>query len=337
MSAGHVGNHVASMGVPIGRRLYDALGPDGDRTYTDEDRQLISGLIQEVCSLIDSWRAEHKLVKVIEERCLVDGLFSTHDKLDDRKKAQLMTQCMLECLRWSVAVIEKQKFVPQQMLRNFVLDVAWLGIFGEQFGMLGSGRSHEWIPEDAYGDACRWYCFGTVPGRLTSEFMSIFELRQAMETRFRRLLGIKDITRGVKISHGMIPNIIQRSISDKNFHPASGMTLIQIRHVYDWTDVSIHLMRTDFVWLVWKAFQVCGGMFSSAPRANGMMSIHDSFEFSEDLLEKMRTEFVQEVRSANSSIKSFSIAWGEPDAAIVDSHGRWMKVKPRVEIVDANA
>ena len=244
---------------------------------------------------------------------------------------------MLECLRWSVAVIEKQKFVPQQMLRNFVLDVAWLGIFGEQFGMLGSGRSHKWISEDAYGDACRWYCFGTVPGRLTSEFMSIFELRQAMETRFRRLLGIKDITRGVKISHGMIPNIIQRSISDKNFHPASGMTLIQIRHVYDWTDVSIHLMRTDFVWLVWKAFQVCGGMFSSAPRANGMMSIHDSFEFSEDLLEKMRAEFVQEVRSANSSIKSFSIAWGEPDAAIVDSHGRWMKVKPRVEIVDANA
>ena len=203
--------------------------------------------------------------------------------------------------------------------------------------MLGSGRSHKWIPEDAYGDACRWYCFGTVPGRLTSEFMSIFELRQAMETRFRRLLGIKDITRGVKISHGMIPNIIQRSISDKNFHPASGMTLTQIRHVYDWTDISIHLMRTDYVWLVWKAFQVCEGMFSSAPRANGMMSIHDSFEFSEDLLEKMRTEFVQEVRSANSSIKSFSIAWGEPDAAIVDSHGRWMKVKPRVEIVDANA
>ena len=330
-------NQPALTEAPVGRLQFDLMEGKEGQSFSERERKRITALIDNVCLLIEKWRGDHKLSKIINARNLVDELFPSFEKLDARKKSQLMTQCMLECLRWCNDVIRQQGVVPKLMLRNFVLDVACLKFLGAEFGMVGAGRSHEWIPEDSFGDAQRWYCFSVAPGRLTGEFMSIFELRQAMETRFRKLLGIKNITDGVKIKHDLIPAIVEKSITEENFCPQSGMTLPQIRHVYDWTDISIHLMRTDYVWLVWKAFQVCEGMFSSAPRANGMMSIHDSFEFSEDLLEKMRTEFVQEVRSANSSIKSFSIAWGEPDAAIVDSHGRWMKVKPRVEIVDANA
>lgn len=326
-------NQPALTEAPVGRLLFDLLEEKEGQSFSERERERITALIDNVCLLIEKWRGDHKLSKIINARNLVDGLYPSFEKLDERKKSQLMTQCMLECLRWCNDVIRQHGVVPKLMLRNFVLDVACLKFLGAEFGMVGAGRSLEWIPEDSFGDAQRWYCFSVAPGRLTGEFMSIFELRQAMETRFRKLLGIKNITDGVKIKHDLIPAIVEKSITEENFCPQSGMTLTQIRHVYDWTDISIHLMRTDYVWLVWKAFQVCEGMFSGVPRKNGMMSIHDSFEFSEPLLEEMRRNFVAAVKASNPKVKSFVISWGKPEAAIVDDQGCWIEIAPREDVV----
>ncbi len=324
---------VSHKDVPVGRRLFDEIGEDDNRRYSVREQMYVATLIDEVCVLIERYRNDNKINRSINEKCLIDCLYPSFEKLDERKKTQLMTQCMLECLQWCKEVILKQKVVPHLMLRNCVLDIAYCRILGEQFGMCGSRRSHFWIPEDSYVNACRWYYYGVPPGRLTSEFMSIFELRQTMETRFRKLLGIKSISNGIKVKHEVIPEILESSITTKNFSPASGITLTQIRHVYDWTDLSIHMMCTDYVWIVWKAFQTCGAMFTGVQRNNGMMSIHDSFEFSEDLLETMRKKFVDRIKAANPRIQEFSISWDKPEAAIVDQNGNWMEVKPRMETI----
>lgn len=136
-----------------------------------------------------------------------------------------------------------------------------------------------------------------------------------------------------KTNHDLIPRIVRECISKSNFSPPNGATLTQVMHVYDWTDRCIHRMSTDFVWIVWKAFMVCDDFFTPTPRNNGMMSIHDSFELSNKLLEEMRRSFVERVGQYNSKIKEFAVSWGTPEAAIVDDKGRWCKVNPSNEVV----
>ena len=76
---------------------------------------------------------------------------------------------------------------------------------------------------------------------------------------------------------------------------------------------------------------VVGAFFKRTPRSNGIISIHDSFEFSEALLEKMRNEFVDEIKKRNK--RDFTIEWVAPEAVIVDENGRWLKVKSRTQNV----
>ena len=309
-----------SINETVGGKLLAIL--DGKDDVCNQD---LLGVIDEIVELIQTYRTTHKLSKQLKNNCLIDCMFPSWRKIsDDRKRTQVVTQCALEFLAWCRSQISEDGFVPREMLRSFYYDTAFLGYLGGAFGI--GGRSHTWIPIDSFRQAFGWFVYEQPPQRLVSEFLSIFELRQSMELKFRNILGIVSVDDGIKIKHGTVPNILKQNISAKNFSPQNGIGLTQIMHVYDWTDISIHNMQTDCVWIVWKAMMVVRSFFECTPRFNGMMSIHDSFEFSRPLLDTMRTALVAEIKKLNPK-KDFVIEWGVPEAAIVDEKGKWVKIE----------
>ena len=73
--------------------------------------------------------------------------------------------------------------------------------------------------------------------------------------------------------------------------------------------------------------------FTCQERTNGRLSIYDNFEFSEELLNKIRGEFVAQVKRQNKRFTEFSIKWIKPEAAIVNKEGKAIDVLPRTENV----
>ena len=335
-------NDATVASLKVGDRLLDALGEDDTHMFSLPEQKGIVSLIDEVVELINSFRAENKIARVLDDNCVVDFLFPSPTGKEGRKWLQVTTQCTLDFLRWCKEIVVDQQFVPYHILHNFVLDAAQIEAtmhveyLGAAFASRYYHRSHKWIPIDSFGDTFRWFCFGTVPRRLTSEFMSIFEIRQTMESKFKTLLGVGNIDDNVRIAHNLIPNILKATLTTDNFSPTTGVTLTQIMHVYDWTDISIHNMSTDYVWLVWKALMVCNAFFQPVPRNNGMISIHDSFQLPDTLLGKIRRDFVDHVCRANNNLSQFAITWGKPEAAIVDANGDWVDInsKPEHEVVN---
>lgn len=320
--------------VNIGAQLHSLLSDESvDNSVGASQPERIVCLIDKTIELIEDYRKRKSISKKVENANLIECVFSSCHRLCAQKQNQVMSQCVLEFLQWCREQISKGGTIPRTMLINFCLDTAHIGYLGNLFYEGQAGRSHQWIPIDTFWQVYEWFCFDKPPERerLTSEFLCIFELRQAMEVKFRRLLGIGSISDGVRIKHDLIPNVLKEKMSKANFDPGEGIELTQIMHVYDWASKSIHDMKTDCVWVVWKAMMVVSYFFRPKARSNGMMCIHDSFEFSDVLLEEMRNKFVNEVKRANKC--NFTIEWVEPEAAIVDENGKWMKVGSRVENV----
>ena len=73
--------------------------------------------------------------------------------------------------------------------------------------------------------------------------------------------------------------------------------------------------------------------FACPERTNGQMSIYDNFELPEELLNKVRYEFVKRVKTQNKRFFEFDINWIKPDAAIVNNEGKAIDVLPRAESV----
>jgi len=322
--------------LPVGNRLIEILGRERCESaseYTREDLTEIGTLVDDSINLIRSFRAKNGFSKDLKPQALVVGLFKNFDKINDKERLRLTLQCSEEFLVWCKQEILRGEHGVCRLLLNFAYDTSYIGYLGKDFNAGCARHSHFWIPRDSFIQIFNWFCRGMMPERLTSEFMCIFELRQVMEVAFHRVIGLGEVSVPLRIPHALIPDILHRNLTTKNFSPPSGLTIKDYMHVYDWTDRSIHLMCTDWVWVVWKAMMIGGDFFTCPERTNGQMSIYDNFELSEDLLNQVRCEFVMRVKNQNKRFSEFRINWTKPEAAIVDKEGKAIDVLPRTEIV----
>ena len=323
-------------GMPVGNRLITMLErerSESPSTYTSEELIEIGKLVDESIGLIKSFRGKNGFSNDLKPQAMVVGLFKKFDQVNNHMRLRLTAQCSEEFLVWCRQEILKGEYGVCRLLANFAYDTSYIGYLGKDFNSDRAGHSHFWIPRDSFIQIFNWFCRGREPERLTSEFMCIFELRQVMEVAFHRVIGLGEVSVPLRIPHALIPDILHRNLTTKNFSPPSGLTIKDYMHVYDWTDKSIHLMFTDWVWVVWKAMMIGRDFFTCPERTNGQMSIYDNFELSEELLNKVRREFVTRIRAQNRRFVEFDINWIKPEAAIVNKEGKAVDVLPRTERV----
>ena len=319
----------------IGKRLLSILSTN--KPLSQSEKKQVLSLLKATKSLVNQFREKNGYIHKLQPNDLVCSIFPRL-KLDSKeekvKTIAGFTQCCEELLEWCITQIEENKTISEKLLLNLTLDLAHTGFLGTEFHNYAA-RSMSWIPNDTFRQSQEWFLHDTPPERLVSEFMIIFELRQTLEVAIRRIIGFDSVDAPIKLKHETTWNILKKNISKKNFSPPGKLGLDRIKHIYDWTEPSIHMMRSDFTFIIWKAITIVDSFFFPTQRKNGQWSIYDNFEISTDLLTKMQNELVTEIKKLATKIglKKFTITWINPEAAIVDKSGRAVKLKKRDESI----
>lgn len=306
-------------GLSVGAKIIKACG--GDEERIEDESAIVQGL-RETIDMLNSCSFCPK--KKLKDSCLVNSLyFSLEKELSDKQKRmyrRATTQVIREFLEWllNVPALQGQLHKKKELLKTFVFDLGALKLLEENFFNPFCGRSktnHTYF--HFYDSRNALFLNYPLPFE-TQEFLSVFGLRQAMEIKFRRIIGLEKITPPIKMRHDVIPSIISDNEDVIYFSKEKKVTIKEILHIYQWTNLSIHYMISVYPWLIWKAFEVCSVIFNvnNDGPANAI-GFDSSIQFSVDTLKKMRNRLIDEVqRISDESKQSYDIIWSTPEAFV---------------------
>ena len=321
----------------IGERLLSILGKETIKGFSQSGITQVLSLLKCTKALVEQYRETKGYKFKLQPNDLVCSIFPRL-RFGTAKEAEKtesgLTQCCEELLEWCITQMEKGQPISWNLLRNLTLDLAYAGFLGSKFYHFAC-RSMSWIPRETFKQSANWFLHDISPERLVSEFMIIFELRQSLEVAIRRIIGFESVNVPVKLKHETSWNILKNRIGKKNFSPPGKLGLDKIKHIYDWTEPSIHMMQSDYTFIIWKAITIVDSFFFPTRRKNGQWSIYDNFEISTDLLTQMQNDLIIELKklAAKIGVTKFTITWVKPDAAIVDKSGRAVRLKKRYETI----
>ena len=133
---------------------------------------------------------------------------------------------------------------------------------------------------------------------MTSVSLAVFALRQAIEIRFRRAIGITKIVdehfSDAKLRHDFILDFVARNLDLIELKVGSMINLAQI---YKWTNFSIHTGGMPNIWEMQFALDFCNDVFQpDAPDPKKGWSINSSIKIKDYAELKRRWE--SEVKAA---------------------------------------
>lgn len=260
-------DHSIFDGLPSGHKIIKACGYEGSgRTLYPIDEEVIVEGIEETIALLKNHRffSNTKL----KTPCVVQSLYILSGKCDKEKEMvynRASTQIIIEFLEWLISfpALKNRLHEVKDLLETFVFDLGSTGVLGEKFFSVYCGRNktnHTYF--HFYDSKNALFLNRPLPFK-TQEFLSVFGLRQAMEIKFRRVIGFAGTEPPIKIRHDVIPSIIANHEKDIFFHKRKDLTIKDILHIYNWTNYSIHYLVSAPPWLIWKAFEVCGIIFDT--------------------------------------------------------------------------
>ena len=254
-----------------------------------------------------------------DEAWMVGLLFNEKTSVSNAKDyARASISVMIEFLNWALSKW-RGPVKPIPVLINFLFDVGHTKILSD--GKSWRGRAFTWLDNFNYADLEAMYYYDLKAQRVYKEALCIFGLRQTLEHKFEKLVGFESVKPKQKFPHDFWPKIIQSYVNNGKLKFSEQVDIGRVMRVYNWTNGSIHGMRTDFVWLVWKAFQVCKPLFL-AMSAGGVTSLVDSASITEQDFQTLR-EDAQKAIAKQIVFKgeSCDITFSKPEVIVVNSSG----------------
>ena len=225
---------------------------------------------------------------------------------------------MVEFLDWALSKWQGP-VKPVMLLINFLFDVGHTRILSD--GKSWRGRAFTWLDNFNYADLEAMYYYDLKAQRVYKEALCIFGLRQTLEHKFEKLIGFMSVKPKQKFPHDFRPKIIRNYVNNEKLKFSEQVDIGRVMRVYSWTNGSIHGMRTDFVWLVWKAFQVCKPLFM-AKSAGGITSLVDSASISEQDFQALREDAQNAIaKQLVFEGESCDVTFFKPEVIVVDSSG----------------
>ena len=254
-----------------------------------------------------------------DEAWMVGLLFNEKTSVSNAKDyARASISVMIEFLNWALSKW-RGPVKPIPVLINFLFDVGHTKILSD--GKSWRGRAFTWLDNFNYADLEAMYYYDLKAQRVYKEALCIFGLRQTLEHKFEKLVGFESVKPKQKFPHDFWPKIIRSYVNNGKLKFSEQVDIGRVMRVYNWTNGSIHGMRTDFVWLVWKAFQVCKPLFL-AMSAGGVTSLVDSASITEQDFQTLR-EDAQKAIAKQIVFKgeSCDITFSKPEVIVVNSSG----------------
>ncbi len=185
--------------------------------------------------------------------------------LNNLELAQATLCCCEEFLAWILERIDKPDLYgfsrvvfPCETVCNFVQDLSSTGLISG-FCKSSSQRERQSFTLPLFCDIENLAFFNRIPNNPSREMLSIFAIRQMLESWFMRIVGFRGVVPLdlFEIRSGRYQSIIEKEF-ETNFHfkdlPVSFQS---IQRIYRWTQASIHWAYSTNVWLLWKAVTYC--------------------------------------------------------------------------------
>lgn len=313
--------------LSVGSRIIHACGGEfesGEQLYSIDETKIREGL-REAIEMLKQKQEELKLNRKLKSSSLIQYLFVIRDsknKIPQRSIYKAHTQVLIEFLEWllEIRALDGRLNKISDLLKSMIFDLGATGFLGEKFFSPNCGRNKTNMTFFHFYE-CRNALFLNYPTPAkTQEFLSVFGLRQAMEIKFRRIIGYAGSKPSLKIKHEVIPEIISQSEKNIFFSKKKTISLKDIMHVYIWTNYSIHSMQSIYPWVIWKAFDVCQIMFDQNDDGPAhSRGFNSAFQFSFDTLQFMRKKLIEKAQLiANCENKTYKLYWNNPEAYILD-------------------
>ena len=327
----------------LGERFRLAIGLDeGAKRFLANSKKL-EKVINDVIGALQTKARTEGLNINLKDACIINTLYYRpyHDKklsVNEYRRASIA--CICKYLEWCKKELKRGKF-ERRWLRDFYVDLFQTNILPEMYGRTSCGRTYTNNTFFQYSDIYALLKGKWTPQPVVRDMMALFGLRQVLETKFRRMLGLSWIEPMPKIPHETLPGIISHHETQLKIAKGGRMQMEPIMKIYNWTDYSIHTMTTNFVWLVWMAIDWCSFLFWTSPtHATSYWHINGALEIPQRVLESMREEFRRWLLG-NACSKApdgeLRIYWNEPEAPVVDERGHLMKIRSTEEIVSAKS
>ena len=296
-------------------------------------------LLNAIDAIIDALYSEAKKLQLnlnIKDAHLVTCLYYRlyhEDFNDDLKKESKRATivCIVQYLNWCKELLQRHS-LERRLLIEFDIDMFQSGILGANYKEGYAVRTYTTNTFMQYADILCMFTGRSLPQPLARDMFSLFGIRQTLEIRFRRLLGLRWIDPMPKIGHEVIPTILKKHEKAFRYKNGNKLKISDVMHIYNWTDYSIHSMSSNYIWLVWKAI-VSSSDFLTPPKfdeKSKYMHINASMEMDECTLQDLRNDFRKWV-IANKFGKDVKIYWEEPEVPIVDERGELKKIGSFVE------
>lgn len=260
-------------------------------------------------------------------------------KLDDAQNPYLVDQefgratlrCCEEFLEWVLERIEKPEVYgiscttfPYETIHNFVQDLSATELISG-FCKSTALREKQSFTLPFFVDIENLAFFNLVPNNPTREMMSIFALRQMLESWFMRIVGFRGVVPSdcIDIRSGRFQKIIENGFEENFKFPPKipPVTFKSIQRIYQWTQASIHWAYSTNVWLLWKAMTYCERLFGATIELSALENYRA--EIVKLCLQESR--FVKETKPNNSPKErpdKRTILFRDPDIFVTDQGKR---------------
>lgn len=320
----------------LGERLRIELGPEemSERYLKNSDSLML--VIDDVIDALKN-KARTKMYSLdIKDAFIVSCLYcrpyhNSPPEYVDYVRSTIV--CIIRYLEWCKLQLPGGK-LERRWLRDFYYDLYQTGILPEMYGNAACYRCYTNNTLMQYGDIYALLRGAWTPQPNVRDMLSLFGLRQVLEAKFRRLLGLRWVEPMPKIPHEVLPRIIKCHADQIRITTAETMDWDSVMHIYNWTDYSIHTMSTNRVWLVWFAVDWCKRIFIPPKKdlkdKRKYFHINGAIELTEVSLDGLREDFrkwLSENACPKAPDKKVRVIWDPPEAPVVDRQGNLMQLK----------
>ncbi len=286
----------------VGERIIGALG--GYNSKSPYEMFTLKESLKETVKLLKIKRNELKIHDRLDTSAIIRGLFTpTSDTANDKSFGHLFlsahTQVIIEFLDCLLDRFSRAEIENRDMLIRFVYYLGKMNVLGEAFFNPHCGSSN--TPDTFFHfRECKNFFFGGDISNKGKEVLSVFALRQLLEAKYKRILGVLSVDSqpSLRISSDTLPKIILALKNEIFINPKiREVSQGDLMKVYKWTNYSVHNMVTYPPWMIWKAFDIFRLMFEDGTSNDGHWSVYGGVQVSVGQLEYMRNKYLSCLRS----------------------------------------
>jgi hypothetical protein len=183
-----------------------------------------------------------------------------------------------------------------------------------------AGKSDTQLSFRTFSESNKLFLFNKYEGNLSKMLFAAFGLRQSIEMRIKRLLGVVCITENdeklAKIRFSDFIEFISKNFQKFKFQHLDRESFTNIAKIYKWTNFSVHLMSSPLTWKLWKAFEFTRKLFMIDNTDPNHWNINSSVKISACDLVILRNAFESFLRRNNKNDK-ICVHWEPPEVEII--------------------